>query len=148
MINKEDEIKKITTLICGVKDNAICFADGNLCDCKCVHYHAAKRVYDFGYRKLDNYEEEMKEINKTLAERDELKEKIDRLEVENEKTYRSNRTTNYLCFNCKKSVKEFAEKLKDYFKGEHRCYTYSDGYTAIGDEINEKIDELLKEYEE
>lgn len=48
----------------------------------------------------------------------------------------------------KKAVKEFAEKVKDRFKGKHSCYIYSDGYTSIGNEINEDIDELLKEYEE
>lgn len=44
-------------------------------------------------------------------------------------------------------VKEFAEKLKDHFKNNHSCYIYFDGYISIGNDINEDIDELLKEYE-
>lgn len=44
-------------------------------------------------------------------------------------------------------VKEFAEKLKERFKSKHSCYIYSDGYTSIGNKINEDIDEFLKEYE-
>ena len=47
----------------------------------------------------------------------------------------------------KQAVKEFAEKLKDRFKGKFTCYIYSDGYTNIGNKINDDIDELLKEYE-
>ena len=45
------------------------------------------------------------------------------------------------------AVKEFAEKLKERFKSKHSCYIYYDGYTSIGNKINEDIDELLKEYE-
>ena len=52
---------------------------------------------------------------------------------------------NNLCWNCKKSVKEFAEKLKE------RCHNYYpsiDHYCCSQKAVNVKdIDELLKEYE-
>lgn len=48
----------------------------------------------------------------------------------------------------KKLIDEFAEKLKDRFKGKFTCYIYSDGYTNIGNKINDDIDELLKEYKD
>lgn len=48
----------------------------------------------------------------------------------------------------KKLIDEFADKLKDRFKGKFTCYIYSDGYTNIGNKINDDIDELLKEYKD
>ena len=84
-------------------------------DRKCTDYKQAEVLYDAGYRKVpenaviltpEERDEEMKEINKTLAERDELK-------AENERLKEVIADQNELCWNCKKSVKEFAEKLKN-----------------------------------
>ena len=50
---------------------------------------------------------------------------------------------NNLCWNCKKSVKEFAEKLKKQITNTMYC---RDGYIDYDDTM-EVIDELLKEYE-
>ena len=53
---------------------------------------------------------------------------------------------NNLCWDCKKSVKEFAEKLKE------RCHNYYpsiDHYCCSVKAVSEKdIDDLLKEYKE
>lgn len=90
--------------------------NGKCAKCWCVCKNDAELLYDAGYRKVtdgavilmpEERDEEMKEINKTLAERDELKAKIERLkEVIADQ--------NELCWNCKKSVKEFAEKVKEH----------------------------------
>ena len=109
----------------------------------CRIYEICDTLYNAGYRKVadgaviltpEERDEEMKEINKTLAERDELK-------AENERLKEVIADQNELCGNCKKSVKDFAEKLKN------RTILYSGinvKHEAITADI---IDELLKEYE-
>ena len=106
--------------------------------------YIAKSLYNAGYRKLpdgaviltpEERDEEMKEINKTLAERDELKAEIERLkEVIADQ--------NELCWNCNKSVKEFAEKLR---KKVISLNVWEFGEIDVIDV--DDIDELLKEYE-
>lgn len=105
----------------------------------------AKTLYNAEYRKVpdgaviltpEERDEEMKEINKTLAERDELK-------AENERLKEVIADQNELCWNCKKSVKEFAEKLKA--KYGKSCSEY---YPMLIEMTSDDIDELLKEYEE
>ena len=60
-------------------------------DRKCTDYKQAELLYNAGYRKVpdgaviltpEERDEEMKEINKTLAERDELKAEIAELKSE------------------------------------------------------------------
>lgn len=45
-------------------------------------------------------------------------------------------------------LEEFVEKLKEHFKDKQSCYTYSDGYVCIGNNINEDIDDLLEEFKD
>lgn len=105
----------------------------------------AKTIYNAGYRVVpdgavvltpEERDEEMKEINKTLAERDELK-------AENERLKEVIADQNELCWNCKKSVKEFAEKLR---KKVISLNVWEFGEIDIIDV--DDIDEVLKEYEE
>ena len=105
----------------------------------------SKTIYNAGYRVVpdgaviltpEERDEEMKEINKTLAERDELK-------AENERLKEVIADQNELCWNCKKSVKEFAEKLR---KKVISLNVWEFGEIDIIDV--DDIDELLKEYEE
>ena len=113
-------------------------------DRKCTDYKQAEAIYNAGYRVVpdgaviltpEERDEEMKEINKTLAERDELKAEIERLkEVIADQ--------NELCWNCKKSVKEFAEKLR---KKVISLNVWEFGEIDVIDV--DDIDELLKEYE-
>ena len=113
-------------------------------DRKCTDYKQAEALYNAGYRKVpdgavvltpEERDEEMKETNKTLAERDELKAEIERLkEVIADQ--------NELCWNCNKSVKEFAEKLR---KKVISLNVWEFGEIDIIDV--DDIDELLKEYE-
>ena len=72
---------------------------------------------------------------KTLAERDELK-------AENERLKEVIADQNELCWNCKKSVKEFAEKLR---KKVISLNVWEFGEIDVIDV--DDIDELLKEYE-
>ena len=129
-IDLEEEFVLCGTLSsCGTKRCSQCFS---------------KYLYEQGYRKLpdgaviltpEERDEEMKEINKTLAERDELKAEIERLkEVIADQ--------NELCWNCKKSVKEFAEKLR---KKVISLNVWEFGEIDVIDV--DDIDELLKEYE-
>lgn len=114
-------------------------------DRKCTDYKQAEALYNAGYRKVpenaviipaEERDEEMKEINKTLAERDELK-------AENERLKEVIAAQNELCWNCKKSVKDFAEKLR---KKVISLNVWEFGEIDIIDV--DDIDELLKEYEE
>ena len=114
-------------------------------DRKCTDYKQAEALYNAGYRKVpdgaviltpEERDEEMKEINKTLAERDGLK-------AENERLKEVIADQNELCWNCKKSVKEFAEKLR---KKVISLNVWEFGEIDVIDV--DDIDELLKEYEE
>ena len=114
-------------------------------DRKCTDYKQAEAIYNAGYRVVpdgaviltpEERDEGVKEINKTLAERDELKAEIERLkEVIADQ--------NELCWNCKKSVKEFAEKLR---KKVISLNVWEFGEIDVIDV--DDIDELLKEDEE
>ena len=152
-MDKEQPKKEIATLLCEKAQNGICWCDEttySMCNFNCEYYtEYAENLYNAGYRKVpdgaviipaEECEEEMKEINKTLAERDELKVKIECLKVENEKLTETIAALLDLCFNCKKSVKDFAEKVKTAF--------YTEFDETIRSIISAKIDELLKEYEE
>ena len=100
----------------------------------------ATAFYNAGYRKVPEYaviiptqerEEEMKEINKMLAERDKLKAEIECLKAENEKLKMYN-------------IKDFVEKLKT-----HGCTTITLCRAGTDEAcVFEGIDELLKGYEE
>ena len=128
-IDLEEEFVLCGTLSsCGTKRCSQCFS---------------KYLYEQGYRKLpdgaviltpEERDEEMKEINKTLAERDELK-------AENERLKEVIADQNELCWNCKKSVKEFAERLKEkasYLETENR---------GLGESsVDRELDEILKVY--
>ena len=112
-------------------------------DRKCTDYKQAEALYNAGYRKVtdgavvltpEERDGEMKEINKTLAERDELK-------AENERLKEVIADQNELCWNCKKSVKEFAEKLR---KKVISLNVWEFGEIDIIDVTD--IDKLLKEW--
>ena len=75
---------------------------------KCTDYKQAEALYNAGYRKVpenaviltpEERDEEMKEINKTLAERDELK-------AENERLKEVIADQNELCWNCRRNRNE------------------------------------------
>lgn len=144
-MNKK-EIEEMAVIGCVRNPQAHTAEECAKCDFKqgqCNSYRHAEALYNAGYRKVpdgaviltpEERDEEMKEINKTLAERDELK-------AENERLKEVIADQNELCWNCKKSIKEFAEKLKK------RTILYNGinvKYEAI---TADNIDELLKEYE-
>lgn len=80
----------------------------------------------------------------------EQEQEIERLKAEIERLERVINDQNELCWSCKKSVKEFAEKLKEYINNKVIAdFDDSDSvkyYTIDLDEFESEIDELLKEY--
>lgn len=144
MKNKEQQIEEMAVIGCVRNPQAHTAEECAKCDFKqgqCNSYRHAEALYNAGYRKVpdgaviltpEERDEEMKEINKTLAERDELK-------AENERLKEVIADQNELCWNCKKSVKEFAEKLKAKYDG---CYIVDENRNWL-DFCD--IDELLKE---
>ena len=136
-MNKEQQIEEMAQIINGSTEiDTVAYY-------RCMNI--AKTIYNAGYRVVpdgaviltpEERDEEMKEINKTLAERDELK-------TENERLKEVIADQNELCWNCKKSVKDFAEKLR---KKVISLNVWEFGEIDIIDV--DDIDELLKEYEE
>ena len=135
-------------------------------DRKCTDYKQAEALYDAGYRKVadgaviltpEERDEEMKEIArlnrveielqelniKYYNEAKDLRRKVAELKAENERLKEVIADQNELCWNCKKSVKEFAEKLR---KKVISLNVWEFGEIDIIDVTD--IDELLKEYEE
>lgn len=93
---------------------------------------------------------EAKETNREAFSKayDKLRAENSRLKAENERLKEVIAGQNELCWNCKKSVKEFAEKLKEKYEEleQHYICMYDwQGHSAIY-ECEIKIDELLKEY--
>ena len=113
-----------------------------------------------GYRKVPEYaviipaeerEEEIKATNEALAERDRPKAEIERLKAEIKRLEGVINDQNELCQDCKKSVKEFAEKLKEYINNKVIA-DFDDSesvkyYTVDLDDFESEIDALLKECE-
>ena len=139
-MNKEQQIEEMAKIYCKTEFlcNKGCQTEGRRI------YEICDTLYNAGYRKVadgaviltpEERDEEMKEINKTLAERDELK-------AENERLKEVIADQNELCWNCKKSVKEFAEKLKKRLMQDR---VINDNVVIV---TGVEIDELLKEYEE
>lgn len=140
-MTEQEQIEEMAKIYCKTEFlcNKGCQTEG------CRIYEICDTLYNAGYRKVpenaviipvEERDEEMKEINKTLAERDELK-------AENERLKEVISDQNELCWNCKKSVKEFAEKLR---KKVISLNVWEFGEIDIIDA--DDIDEVLKEYEE
>ena len=140
-MTEQEQIEEMAKIYCKTEFlcNKGCQTEG------CRIYEICDTLYNAEYRKIpdgavvltpEERDEEMKEINKTLAERDELKAEIERLkEVIADQ--------NELCWNCNKSVKEFAEKLKKKLFSVFGKTICSDFDT---EDITIFIDELLKEW--
>lgn len=88
---------------------------------------------------LDGYRHEFKNIHEICDELNNNMKKIDRLmELNNHLRFQLEESK-------KSTVKEFAEKLKEKFDGYDA--TYYNGYEEGFHDLQEEIDELLKEYE-
>lgn len=94
----------------------------------------------------------LKDARSLIAEQEEyiemLEQDIDGCGEEIERLEKVINDQNEQCWNCNKSVKKFAEKLKETITNAIYTYYNSDGggYYLAEDTIND-IDELLKEYE-
>lgn len=164
-MTEQEQIKDMAQIICGRSKGDICLLDKTSCDNTCSWTMDAKALYDAGYRKasdgaviltpeerdeevkelarLNSVETELQELTiKYYNETKDLRREVVELKAENERLKEVIADQNELCWNCKKSVKEFAERLKK------RTILYSGinvKYEAITADI---IDELLKEYED
>lgn len=128
----------------------------------CNAYRHAKALYDTGHRKvpenaviltLEERDKEMKEIArlnrvefellelnmKYYNEVKNLRQEVAELKAQNERLKEVIAEQNELCWNCKKSVKEFAEKLKKRLN----LGLYEWQYAEVD---SKTIDEILKEY--
>ena len=87
---------------------------------------------------------EAKETNREAFSKayDKLRAENSRLKAENERLKEVIADQNELCWNCNKSVKEFAEKLKKRLMQDR---VINDNVVIV---TGVEIDELLKEYEE
>ena len=76
-----------------------------------------------------------------------LKKELKELKAENERLKEVIADQNELCWNCKKSVKEFAEKLKKIVFEQGNPYNVPYEEFSQANVLFMVIDELLKEYE-
>lgn len=143
-MNKTQQIEELANC-------KFCYQNVGRCPVKdknhCFDYTRAVMQYERGYRVVpdgavvltpEERDEEMKEINKTLAERDELK-------AENERLKEVIADQNELCWNCKKSVKEFAEKMKETALSHCRtinCYELTFIETTIDDLVAAEVEAI------
>lgn len=100
------------------------------------------------YEELTNdYKHEIErlsnEYSKAFERLKSQQREIDRLKEENERF--ENNMKSVLEIEKKQAVKEFAEKLKEKFSGYEA--TYYNGYEEGFHDLQEEIDELLKEYD-
>ena len=119
---------------------------------KSLRREIARIYYNAGYRKVPDgalkllleapYDELRKFCIKYYNEAKDLRQEVAELKAENERLKEVIAVQNELCWNCKKSVKEFAEKLKKRLMQER---VINDNVVIV---TGVEIDELLKEYEE
>lgn len=161
-MTKQEQIEEMAVIGCVRNPQAHTAEECEKCDFKqgqCNAYRHAEKLYNAGYRKVDEFEECRKcpawsgtdctrnpYTEGCLDDKVNLKNEIKRLKKENvcllktcEEKFTFNTTQNkkYSIFNSVR--KEFAEKVK--------AKSYVNDYCREVVEI-EKIDELLKEYEE
>ena len=119
---------------------------------KSLRREIARIYYNAGYRKVPDgalkllleapYDELRKFCIKYYNEAKDLRQEVAELKAENERLKEVIAVQNELCWNCKKSVKEFAEKLKKRLMQDR---VINDNVVIV---TGVEIDELLKEYEE
>lgn len=110
-MDKKQKIEEIGKVMCEEFRSEHC---GN--DCECDNEYIAERLYNAGYRKIED--------DCAVITKDELKE------------YK------------RQSVKEFAEKLKEYpLESKNLVWEYGEGWLDCYKTVKKAIDELLKEYE-
>lgn len=138
-MNKEQKIEEMAVIGCVRNPQAHIAEECAKCDFKngqCNSYRHAEALYNAGYRKVSDVENEAKDLRRQLAD----------IEAENEKRLKANEdfATKHCRMKCeiaKMRVKEFAINLKKVIHERD----YVQGYAEIG--LIDDIDELLKEYE-
>lgn len=163
-MNKQEQVAEMAVIGCVRNPQAHTVEECSKCDFKqgqCNAYRHAEKLYNAGYRKVDEFEKCKKcaawsgtdctrnpYTKGCLDETVNLKNEIKRLKKENtnllkvceEKfTFDTTQNKKYSVFNTVR--KEFADKLKKVIHEKD----YVQGYAEIG--LIEEIDELLKEYE-
>ena len=109
----------------------------NICNQIISKYKELTNDYKHEIERLNN------EYNKAFERLKSQQREIDRLKEGNERF--ENNMKSVLEIEKKQAVKEFAEKLKEKFSGYEA--TYYNGYEEGFHDLQEEIDELLKEYE-
>ena len=136
-MNEEQQIEEMAKIMCGndceecAKESAE-FYNQTLEEArnnKCLLKNCAKTLYEQGYRKLPDGATVLLVGGNNQA----LDEKTIEYFVKHNEQIR------------KEAVKEFAEKVKEKFDGYEA--TYYNGYEEGFHDLQEEIDELLKEYE-
>lgn len=113
------------------------FEEINICNQIISKYEELTNDYKCEIERLNN------EYSKAFERLKSQQREIDRLTEENERF--ENNMKSVLEIEKKQAVKEFAEKLKEKFSGYEA--TYYNGYEEGFHDLQDEIDELLKEYE-
>lgn len=113
------------------------FEEINICNQIISKYEELTNDYKHEIERLNN------EYSKAFERLKSQQQEIDRLKEENERF--ENNMKSVLEIEKKQAVKEFSEKLKEKFSGYEA--TYYNGYEEGFHDLQEEIDELLKEYD-
>ena len=113
----------------------------------------SQEQYDALLAVCRSYKQEIEQLTeerniKYYNEAKNLRREVAELKAENERLKEVIADQNELCWNCKKSVKEFAEKLKKIVFEQGNPYNVPYEEFSQANVLFMVIDELLKEYEE
>lgn len=123
-MNREEQIAEIAKIICGRVKDDICIIDRTSCDSCCNWARQAEKIYNAGYRKINDLKAENKQLKTECALLD------DELRIARQDT-----------INVLNKLKEKIQNAIDTYYN-----SQGGGYYLAEDVIND-IDELLKEYE-
>ena len=66
-MTKQEQIEEMAKIICGRVEDDICIIDGTSCDSCCNWARQAEKIYNAGYRKIDDLKAENKQLKTECA---------------------------------------------------------------------------------
>lgn len=67
-MTKQEQIEEMAKIICGRVKDDICIIDGTSCDSCCNWARQAEKIYNAGYRKIDDFEAEDERLREVIRQ--------------------------------------------------------------------------------
>lgn len=126
MKTKQEQIEEMAKIICGRVKDDICIIDRTSCDSCCNWARQAEKIYNAGYRKIDDLKAENKQLKTECALLD------DELRIARQDT-----------INVLNKLKDYVNQLACDEYGDSACDT---NYITIDiDKYEQDIDEMIEE---